>query len=74
MGLERVMNKKREKMIALVLMAYGIGLLIGEALRETLYRGKKAEAVLRALHSPETSTEALSKNLCPASPKDLEAV
>lgn len=44
MGLERVMNKKRgnlEKMIALLLLAYAIGLLIGEAIRDTIYVGEK---------------------------------
>lgn len=29
-----------EKMVALVLLAYAIGLLVGEALRERSYRGK----------------------------------
>ncbi len=36
LGLEKIMNKKREqleKMLALILLAYGVGLLVGEALR-----------------------------------------
>lgn len=40
--LERIMNKKREQMekvVALVLLAYVIGLLVGEALRDRLYGG-----------------------------------
>lgn len=43
LDLEKVMNKKRkqmEKMVALVLLAYAIGLLVGEALRDGMYRGK----------------------------------
>ena len=30
-----------------------LGLLVGEALRERLYGGKKAEALLRSLHPVE---------------------
>jgi transposase len=44
--LDKIMNKKQEyleKMIALVMLAYAIGLLIGERIRETTYRGKKGE-------------------------------
>lgn len=44
LGLGRLMNKKREqmeKMVALLLLAYSAGLLVGEKLREELYRGKK---------------------------------
>jgi transposase len=43
LDLEKVMNKKRkqmEKVVALVLLAYAIGLLVGEALRDGMYRGK----------------------------------
>jgi len=42
MGLERLMNKHREqmeKMVALVLLAYAIGLLLGEAVRDRMYGG-----------------------------------
>jgi len=44
LGLEKLMNKKREpweKMLALVLLAYGVGLLVGEALRAAWSGGKK---------------------------------
>jgi hypothetical protein len=54
--LEKVMNKKREKMervVALVLLAYALGLLIGEALRDRVYGGKKARALLGAVHPSE---------------------
>jgi hypothetical protein len=42
LNLEKIMSKKREnmeKVIALVLMAYAIGLLVGEALRDRMYGG-----------------------------------
>lgn len=44
LGLDKIMNKKQinmEKMMALVLLAYAIGLLIGEEIRECLYTGRK---------------------------------
>lgn len=40
LGLERLMNKRRdhmEKMVALLLIAYAIGLWLGETVRETLF-------------------------------------
>jgi len=43
LNLDRIMNKKREnmeKMVALVLLAYSIGLLIGEFVRDELYEGR----------------------------------
>ncbi len=45
LGLDRIMNKSRknmEKMVAMVLIAYAIGLLIGEGIRERIYPGKKS--------------------------------
>lgn len=44
--LEKVMNKKREymeKVVALVLLAYAIGLLVGEELRDEMYGVSKGE-------------------------------
>ncbi len=44
LDLDKIMNKKRgnmEKMMALVLLSYSIGLLIGEEIRERLYTGRK---------------------------------
>lgn len=44
LGITRLMNKQRlylEQMIALVLMAYAIGLWIGEALRDRLYGDRR---------------------------------
>ena len=44
LNLDKIMNKKRmnmEKMIALVLFAYTIGLLLGEGLRDRIYEGRK---------------------------------
>jgi hypothetical protein len=46
LGMEKVMNKKRdnmEKMVALLLIAYSLGLLIGEELRQRLYLGCRRE-------------------------------
>ena len=44
LNLDKVMNKKQdnmEKMVALVLLAYTIGLLIGEQIRDQVYTGRK---------------------------------
>jgi hypothetical protein len=44
LNLDKIMNKKRgnmEKMVALVLLAYAIGLLIGEELRNQAYSGSR---------------------------------
>jgi hypothetical protein len=52
--LDKMMNKKRElmeKMVAMVLLAYGLGLLVGEKLRDRMYRGgKKMGNVFRTVH------------------------
>jgi len=42
LGLDRVMNKKQvymEKMVALLLIAYAVGMLMGEVVRDALYGG-----------------------------------
>ena len=44
LGLDKIMNKSRErmeKMVAMVMLAYAIGLLIGEDIRDRIYTGKK---------------------------------
>ena len=44
--LDKIMNKSQEyleKMIDMVMLACAFGLLIGESIRETSYKGKKAE-------------------------------
>jgi len=44
LNLEKIMNKKQinmEKMIALLLLAYTIGLLLGEGVRDCMYEGRK---------------------------------
>lgn len=62
LNLEKLMNKgqeKLEKMIALVLLAYAIGLLVGEALRDRMYQGGgKMEAILRPLHTAQAASKA----------------
>ena len=43
---DKIMNKTRrnmERMTAIVLLAYAIALLIGEDIRERIYRGKKSK-------------------------------
>jgi hypothetical protein len=45
--LDKIMNKSQEyleKMIALVMLAYAIGLLIGEKIRAVAYKGKKGKS------------------------------
>lgn len=63
LGLGRVMNKKREhmeeKMVALLLLAYSAGLLVGERLREELYRGKKGGPLLGPFHPPQAQAAPL---------------
>ena len=42
--LDKIMNKNREtmeKMVAMMLIAYAIGLLLGESIRQRVYQGKK---------------------------------
>lgn len=44
LGMDKVMNKQRqnmEKMVALLLIGYAIGVLVGEEVRDLLYGGKK---------------------------------
>lgn len=44
LDLDKIMNKKQtnmEKMVAMVLFAYSVGLLLGEQIRDRLYDGKK---------------------------------
>jgi hypothetical protein len=59
LSLEKVMNKKRdnlEKMVAMVLLAYSIGLLVGEEIRDRVYGGGKKEgAVFGTVHSIEAA-------------------
>jgi hypothetical protein len=60
LGLEKIMNKKQEnleKMIALLLLAYGIGLLVGEGIREEVYRGKKGAALFGSVHPVKAKGE-----------------
>jgi transposase len=56
--LEKLMNKSREnmeKMVALAAIAYAIGVLVGEKLRDAAYRrrGKKMGSVLGPVHPAE---------------------
>ncbi len=57
LGLGKVMNKNREnmeKMVAMLLIAYTIGVLVGEQVRDEVYgRGKKMGPVFGPLHTFE---------------------
>jgi len=55
LGLEKGMSKKLEnleKWIAFMLLAYAVGLRIGETIRDEVYRGKKAPGLLWAFYPP----------------------
>jgi len=55
LGLENGMSKKLEnpkKWIAFMLLAYAVGLRIGETIRDEVYRGKKAPGLLGAFYPP----------------------
>ncbi len=55
LNLEKLMNKKRdnmEKMVALVPLTYGIGLLVGEEIRERVYGGGKKDGVVLGTFHP----------------------
>ena len=58
LGLGKVMNKNREnleKMVAMLLIAYTIGVIVGEQVRDEVYgRGKKMGPVFGPLHTFET--------------------
>lgn len=62
LGLGKIMNKSRdnmEKMVAMLLIAYTIGLLTGEEMRDEAYgRGKKMGPVFGPLHTFEAEAEA----------------
>lgn len=59
LSVEKMMNKKRElmeKMVAMVLIAYSLGLLVGEELRDRMYGGgKKMGAVFGTVHPTEAA-------------------
>ncbi|MDP9353277.1 MAG: hypothetical protein M3P51_17285 [Chloroflexota bacterium] len=62
LGLDRLMSQSRsqmEKLVALVLLAYGIGVWIGEVLRDQLY-GPADEAGAEAKRRNGTATPASS--------------
>jgi len=58
LGLEKAMPKgfeTLEKLIAFMLLAYAVGLLVGETIRDEVYRGKKARGLLGAVHPAQAS-------------------
>jgi hypothetical protein len=79
LNLERVMNKKHEQMekvVALVLLAYAIGLLVGGAIRDQTYGGNGGRSG-ETPYSRQPGTpgkrgevEALLCSICPAQPED----
>jgi hypothetical protein len=64
LNLNKLMNKHRhnlEKMIAMVLLAYGIGVLVGEELRDRLYGGGgKMEALFGPVRVAQTAHRAFT--------------
>jgi hypothetical protein len=63
--LEKVMNKKRElmeKMVAMVQLAYSIGLLVGEEIRDRIYGGGKKERLYSGLFILLRQRVQLAKN------------
>ncbi len=62
LNLHKLMNKKQEnleKLLALVMLAYAIGLLVGEQLRDQRYgSGEKMEAVFGPFHPSEAAGKA----------------
>jgi hypothetical protein len=61
LGLDKLMNKSREKMekmVALLLIAYAIGVLVGEQLRDAAYGGgKKVGPLLWPVRASEAQAE-----------------
>ena len=60
LGLERLMNKTQEYlegMVALVLIAYGIGLVLGEVMREMVLANQVLPDVFRAVRVAEAQGE-----------------
>jgi hypothetical protein len=71
LGLEKAMPKKLEnleKLIAFMLLAYAVGLLVGETIRDELYRGKKARSLFRALHPAQAPAQAQAQAIFEAHP------
>jgi hypothetical protein len=71
LGLEKVMSKKLEnleKWIAFMLLAYAVGLLIGETIRDEVYRGKKAPGLLGAFYPPPAPAPAEAQAIFEAHP------
>jgi Transposase DDE domain. len=71
LGLEKVMSKKLEnleKWIAFMLLAYAVGLLIGETIRDEVYRGKKAPGLLGAFYPPQAPAPAEAQAIFEAYP------
>ena len=68
LGLHKVMNKNQqnmEQMVALLMMAYAIGLLIGEAIRDQLFAAREnrsqAPSTPASVHQSEVNTGQKSK-------------
>jgi len=78
LGMSRLMNKKQvhmEKMVAMLLVVYAIGLLLGERLRDRLYGGlmDEQESVPEEMRNPGSplrkrgkEMETLFRLICPA--------
>jgi hypothetical protein len=63
-----------EKLIAFMLLAYAVGLLIGETIRDEVYRGKKAPGLLGAFYPPQAPAPAEAQAIFEAHPAGPEPV
>jgi hypothetical protein len=71
LGLEKGMSKKLEspeKRIAFMLLAYAVGLRIGETIRDEVYRGKKAPGLLGVFYPPPAPAPAEAQAIFEAHP------
>ena len=66
LGLEKAMPKKL--LIAFMLLAYAVGLLVGETIRAELYRGKRARGLFGALHPAQAPAQAQAQAIFEAHP------
>ena len=71
LNLDKIMNKKQinmERMAVLVVLAYTIGLLIGEQIRDQVHGGtKKMEAVFWSIHAAQAEGPSNQRSVCPCS-------
>lgn len=73
LDLEKVMAKTREhmeKVVALMLLAYAIGLVTGEALRDQMYGAEKGASDPPGPKETRRKEGSLRRSICPFETKD----